>query len=277
MNKYSKSTIKRILKHYVLKVFRITSEKTWYSCFLEEEVIKKYLQQMALKNNFVVDIGASDGVTMSNTYFLYRNNWRGAAIEFTDEKFTKLSIIYKNSPNVNLLKVKATPDNVRYLLKSCFTPLDFSLLSLDIDSYDYYVLDAILVEYRPSLICVEINEKIPPPIKFTVFYDPNHIWAKDHFYGQSISQLYSLCKKYEYDLVELHYCNAFLIPKEINKNKPLTPEEAYDKGYRYKVDRKKKFPWNSDMESVLEMPPEKTVEFIKEKFGKYEGRYLIKY
>ena len=54
-----------------------------------------------------------------------------------------------------------------------------------------------LSDYRPRLICSEINEKIPPPIKFTVKYSPNHYWQGDHFYGQSISQLYKLCKKYK--------------------------------------------------------------------------------
>ena len=42
-------------------------------------------------------------------------------------------------------------------------------------------------------ICAEINEMIPPPIKFAVRYDPSYRWQGSHFFGQSLSQLHELC------------------------------------------------------------------------------------
>ncbi len=102
---------------------------------------------------------------------------------------------------------------------------------IDIDGYDYFVLDELLSSFRPAIICAEINEVIPPPIKFTVKLHPSYVWGENHFLGQSICQLSLLCKKYDYILVELHYNNAFLVPKELNPFTPLTPEDAYIKGY----------------------------------------------
>ena len=65
--------------------------------------------------------------------------------------------------------------------------------------------------------------------------------------------MYELCKKYQYAIVELYYNSTFLIPSEINKNASLKPKEAYDTGYKNRIDRKEKFPWNKDMEELLHM------------------------
>lgn len=97
----------------------------------------------------------------------------------------------------------------------------------------------------------------------------------DHFFGQSISKCYELCVKYGYDIVELHYNNLFLIPNEMNKHNRLSPEQAYKIGYKNKNDRKEKFPWNSDMEDLLDMSKDGAVEFLKNKFKKYDGKYIL--
>ncbi|MBT4447590.1 MAG: hypothetical protein HOD06_02510 [Candidatus Komeilibacteria bacterium] len=264
------------VKYFIKKIRHHFPQLSPSSNLGEEKVIKKYLKYIKRKDNYCVDIAASDGMTQSNTLFLYKKNWGGLAVEFDSKKFAILSSHYKKFPNVTLMKVKVTPDNVLAILKSSSTPKNFTFLNLDIDSYDYFVLDKLLSDYRPRLICSEINEKIPPPIKFTVKYSPNHYWQGDHFYGQSISQLYKLCRKYKYKLVALHYCNAFLMPQEITGPQNLSPRLAYDDGYRNKVDRKKKFPWNKDMEELQHMPTKKGIDFINNKFSEYQRTYVCR-
>ena len=42
--------------------------------------------------------------------------------------------------------------------------------------------------FRPKVISMEINEKIPPPIYFAAKFNENDKWEKDdHFYGCSIT------------------------------------------------------------------------------------------
>lgn len=246
------------------------------SSFLDEEnIIKKYLDHLDLKNKYCVDMAASDGISSSNTYSLFKEGWDGIAVELDSTKFAMLAIAYREFQNVNLIKTKILPDNVSSILKSCMCPKEFSLLNLDIDGYDFFVLDKLLNDFRPSIICVEINENIPPPIKFTVKYDTNHFWSGDHFHGQSISQCYELCKKYNYEIVELHYNNLFIMPQEVNQFEPLSPEKAYEIGYMNKVDRKEKFPWNSDMEDLLTMKKEDAIQFVRSKFHKYNGKFIV--
>ncbi|MFW9877878.1 MAG: hypothetical protein ACFFG0_32760 [Candidatus Thorarchaeota archaeon] len=246
-----------------------------YSHLDEQDIINNYLNKIDLKNKYCVDIGASDGISMSNTFALFKIGWKGVVVECDGEKFLKLASTYKKFTSVNLNKNKISPNNVVNFLKANNAPINFSFLSLDIDGYDYFVLKKILGSFRPCLLCVEINEKIPPPLKFTVKYDPNYTWVTDHFYGQSISQLYELTNKHNYDLVELHYNSAFLIPKEINSGRPLTPKEAYKEGYLEQPDRKEKFPWNNDMEDLLHLPPTEALKFVNKYFEKYKGKFTL--
>ncbi|MFA6918687.1 MAG: hypothetical protein WC244_01050 [Patescibacteria group bacterium] len=140
--------------------------KTTHSAFDEEIIIKKYLDNLPLENNYCVDIAASDGITMSNTYSFFKNTWQGMAVEYNPIKFAELANSYRKFSNVSLLKVKVIPENILSVLGACLCPKDFAFLSFDIDSYDYFVLEKLLSEFRPRLICTEINENIPPPYKF---------------------------------------------------------------------------------------------------------------
>ena len=211
---------------------------------------------------------------MSNTYALFRQGWEGLAVEYDPRAFASLAGSYRRFPRVQLARCKVNPENINGLLKAYQLPRNFAFLNLDIDGYDYFVLEQLLKEFRPSLICAEINEKIPPPVKFTVKWDPTYSWRGDHFYGQSLSQLYSLCPVFGYALVELHYNNAFLVPSEFDCLQPITPEEGYRRGYLDQPDRMERFPWNANVESLLKLSPEEAVAFIDRFFSDRKGQYL---
>lgn len=239
----------------------------------EEPVIRKYLDALPLANRFCVDIAAQDGIGGSQTLALFKQGWSGIAVEGDPAMFAILSRFYAAFPDVSLVRTKVTPSNVEALLHSGECPRDFAFLSLDIDSYDYFVLAAILRSFRPALMCVEINEIVPPPLRFTVRYDPNLGWEGNHFQGQSIAQCHQLCAGHGYDIVELHYNNLLLVPRELNFKPGLSPEEAYLNGYLHRADRKAKFPWNADVEAVLTMPRDEAIRFLDAHFAAYRGRY----
>jgi len=223
-----------------------------------------------------VDIGAGDGISGSNTAKLALNHWQRLALEGDSNKVSKASQIYQRMNNIKIVESKITPLNVCGLLKTYDIPKDFGVLSLDIDSYNYFVLESLLNNFRPSLIIVEINEKIPPPLEFTVLYHPDHSWDNNHFYGQSISQLEKLCSAQNYAIVTLEYNNAFLVAKEKYQGIPLTAREAYEQGYQYRKDRAVKFPWNQDMEILLISKPDDNAKFLNERFAAYRGKYILR-
>jgi hypothetical protein len=279
----SKTIFKQLLRASNLnfkqfKQIQNFNKQSKFSSFNEEQVISNFLKQIDIKHNFFVDIGAANGVSWSNTCLLAMQGWKGLSVEYNSEEFAELAEEYKCFSGINLSRCMVTPDNVVSLLNTNQVPREFGVLSLDIDSYDYYVLEEILKAYRPCIICTEVNHIIPPPIKFTVKWDPKYNWNnQDNCHGQSLSQLNFLATKYDYGIAHLEFNNAFLIPQkisEINKIPLLSPEEAFQKGFLERCDRAKKFPYGKDLEAVYGLSPEEAFSFINKAFAKHEGKYI---
>jgi hypothetical protein len=243
------------------------------SLFDEDRILDEVLQDIDVRK-VCVDIGASDGRTMSNSLRLYDAGWSGLAAELDPEKFVALAQAHAGNPEVGLARVRVTPANVASLLRGAGVPEDFGVLSLDIDGYDFHVLDALLQAFRPSVICAEINEKIPPPLLFSVRYADDYAWDTGHFYGQSINQVAVLCERYGYSIARLEYNNVFLVVNAV-ATVSLTAEAAYAAGYADRADRHDKMPWNADMEPLQSLAPAEAVAFLRERFAAYDGRYEL--
>lgn len=218
-----------------------------FTCYDEQNITKNIFKKIPkeLCGKVCVDIGASDGVTFSNSYFLFRDGWSGVAVEPDPELFFSLSHYTKEFVNVNCIKMFVNPTNIIDMLKTCNIPENFDFLSLDIDSYDYYVLEKIFEKYKPKVICTEINELFPPPIRFAMKFPMDENCK--HF-GQSISMLYDLLNKNDYSIIHLEYNNVFAIKKELlcyTDYKELTDFEAYENGLKNRKDWILKLPWNA--------------------------------
>jgi len=239
----------------------------------------KLISLLNLEKGFVVDIAASDGVTQSCTLGFFKDpNWSGLAVEMDPIKFSKLAFVYADLTNTKLARCRVIPRNVSSLLRGFEVPTDFTLLNLDIDSYDLFIIEEILkAEFRPKIISMEINEKFPPPIFFTVNYDEDHFWQMDHFFGCSLTAASAVVKPYGYVLESLQYNNAMFVLADIAKGliEDMDVEQAYKVGYRNKSDRNLHFPWNRDVNCLLDFSPEESLKFIDNYFNKYKGKYNL--
>jgi hypothetical protein len=255
---------------------RLFRKKAGFSLFAEDRILAKYIAELLPPGHdrTVVDIGAGDGVRWSNTYALFRSGWRGVGFESDPRKFRKLARAYRHYAGVSASSDRVTPETVAPLLESFGVESDFSVLSLDIDGNDYWVLKAILAAFRPRLIVTEINEKIPPPIRFIAKYDPD-FQLRHHFYGFSIMSLADLCGQHDYEILELEYNNAFLAPKELSGVSPLDPATTYRRGYLDRADRKDKFALNFDLEAVQSLNAEEAMKFLNDFYVKERGKYYL--
>lgn len=255
---------------------KLAGKNGHFSNFGEQEIIEKYIDQLQIagQSKTVVDIGAGDGIRQSNTYSLFSNGWSGVGIEYDSRKAARMANAYKFYPNASACRFQVTPFNIENLLRAYSFEPSFGVLSLDIDGFDYWVLDSILSSFRPRLIVSEYNEKIPPPIKFVVDYTPDFT-LQYHFFGYSLSKLKDLLVKYDYVLLEIEYNNVFLAPAEIAGKYSVEVEQAYRQGYLERPDRKEKFRSNEDMEILYNLSPEEGVKFLNEFFTKYAGKYQI--
>jgi len=237
------------------------------------------LSTLGIDKGFFVDIAASDGVAGSCTKPLLENGWGGLAFEMDPDYFSQLSFTWADFPAAKLARTRVIPRNVGVLLRGFEVPADFDFLNLDIDSYDLKVLEAMLAEdFRPKLISMEINEKIPPPVYFTVLFDENHYWRLDHFFGCSLAAAASSLKKSGYILESLQYNNAMFIRSDVASGffADRDVEEAYNSGYRDKEDRHTLFRHNRNTEEVFSLTPQEIVGFYNNMFAKYKGLYELR-
>jgi len=245
----------------------------------EWDALKRYLDLLQITSGQVVDVAASDGVSQSCTLPLFRSaQWSGLAVEMDPEKFARLAYIYADLENCRLARCRVTPENIIHLLRGNEIATDFEVLNLDIDSYDLFVIDEILKRgFRPMIISMEINEKFPPSLYFTVLYEPSHSWQGDHFFGCSAAAAMQTVVPFGYILASIEFNNAIFIRSDLalGKIEGLPLATAYDRGYRNRPNRTKLFPWNADVDAALDMRPRESLSFFSKHFEKYQGKFEL--
>ncbi|MBV9928809.1 MAG: hypothetical protein JOZ96_27585 [Acidobacteria bacterium] len=275
MSKKAQRYLNRLGLH--LERARQRLRRSGFSNFDEERMLAGFVARLVREEaaRVAVDVGAGDGIRGSNTYALFLQGWRGVGFEGDEKRARRLARAYKSLEGVGARHALVNPDNVVSLLRAEGVPRDFGVLSLDIDSYDYWVLDAVLKKYRPRVVVTELNEKIPPPVLFRVRFDPE-FRLQHHFFGYSIASLEELCARHDYALLALEYNNAFIAPRELVGDLPvLDAETAYRRGYLERSDRRERFPRNHDMEALHALTPADSVAFIKNFFARHEGKYEV--
>ena len=200
------------------------SGKLRFTTFHDEHlIIASALKSISVRPEdcFFVDIGAGDGIDMSNTFLLAEQEAKGIALEFNPSKFSMMAVTYRALPNIQLARVPVTPRNVVALLEGLGCPKEVTLLNLDIDSYDYDVLESILLSFSFRFLCLEINPIFPFDIEFKVNF-PATEWAGDTFHGMSLSMAYRLLRDNGYEITHLDRSFLFATRKDAVAN-PLQP------------------------------------------------------
>jgi len=242
----------------------------------EQSILAKYIETLLPSDRprTVVDIGAGNGVRWSNSYALLLAGWKALGVEADAQKFALLSKVYGKFPAAHASNSLASPDNICTLLRNFDIEEDFGVLCVDIDGNDYWVLDAILTKFRPGLVVTEINENIPPPLRFVVKFDPD-FQLRHHFYGYSIAALEDLCQQHNYGILELEYNNAFLAPRELRGAQFRDAASVYREGYLDRPERRERFASNIDMEPLYSLSPEEGIQFLREFYASDEGNYYL--
>ena len=210
-----------------------------YSQNGEQAHILHYIDTIGLKTGHLVDLGAGDGRTMSNTRALIERGWTGD--------------LYDGDPK-GAKDVKQAWITAAYSFAYANFPIKCDFLNIDLDGNDYYVLRSFLgdVEFqnkwstgpRPALIVAEINPIFERNEAKVMPYNEAHVWKGDTYYGMSLAACEHLAAQYGYTMAYLHAgINAFLLRNDHAKAHPelIRPIE-----YVVKHDHKPhdpKLPW----------------------------------
>lgn len=162
-----------------------------YSQYGEEAFIDFIFKNIGVKSKHFVDIGANDGVWFSNTRNLINLGWKGLMIDGGHE-------------NELVKKHFVTKENIIDLLDLYNTPIEFDLLSLDIDGNDYWVLQEILSKYKPRVIISEYNAELPIGESKTIEYDPKFTFKSDIYYGYTFEAGKKLAEANGYKIIHQH-------------------------------------------------------------------------
>ncbi len=177
----------------------------------EDGVIAKVLEVVGAREGWCVEFGAWDGKHLSNTYSLIADKGFAAVlIEGSAKRFRALTETFRNNPKVipiNAFVGFGVDDNLDAILAKTAIPVDFDVLSIDIDGNDYHVWKAVS-RYRPKLVVIEYNPTVPSAVEFVQRAD----MSVNH--GSSIRSMALLAKEKGYELVAATDYNCFFVKAE---------------------------------------------------------------
>lgn len=190
--------------------------KQAYSQNGEDGIIKEIFNRIGTTNKFFIEFGLQDGLE-SNTAYLLLNNWNGLWIEADKKYFTSIRKNFKEAIDTEQLKVKnsfITPENIETIFEEFNVPKNPDLLSIDIDSTDYWVWKAIK-KYNPRLLIMEYNATFFPPTVWIAKKNQS-VWKGDTNFGASLQALHDLNKSKNYILIGCDFSgnNAFFIRED---------------------------------------------------------------
>jgi len=196
------SILKLFLKRK--KIEDITKfEQKIYSQNGEDGILQAIFEKIGTTNTFCVEFGVEDGTECNTRYLIEKKGWQFLHMDCAE-----------NLP-LSIKKEKITAENVNALFKKYNVPNEFDLLSIDIDSNDYWIWKAI--QYSPRVVLVEYNAVIPSDQSKTVVYNPNARWDGTDYFGASLLALVKLGNSKGYTLIGCESCgvNAFFVRDEL--------------------------------------------------------------
>jgi len=174
----------------------------------EDIVIDFIISKIGVTNRFFIDIGAGayGTGTMSNTRQLVEHGWNGLSFDMDAH----------GNGNDNIIQEFVTPFNIVSLLKKHNCPAEPDFINIDIDGHDYDVLDRVLSEYKPRLVCSEYNATLPVLSKIKLAYEEGYLWKETNKYGYSFGAGLYLFDKHGYSVVMNHVnSNLFALRNDL--------------------------------------------------------------
>jgi len=152
--------IKEHRSHYLRYAKNIFSQNG------EDGVIEELFKDLDISGGVVCEFGAWDGIWLSNIANLYlkNENYQAILIESDGNRCGECLELLKNYDNVEVYNCmvsydkdsETSLDNILKLSDWDLSPDNFSLLSIDIDSSDYYVFES-LERYSPKVVVIETS------------------------------------------------------------------------------------------------------------------------
>jgi hypothetical protein len=193
-------------------------EQRIYSQNGEDGILKIIFDKIGTTNKFCAEFGVGDGTECNTRYLIEKCGWDFLQMDCGD-----------NLPKT-IKKEFVTAENINPLFKKYNVPMELDLLSIDIDSNDYWVWKS-LSGYSPRVVAIEYNSYFPPTEAKVVKYEPFGKPKSPTCFGASLPAMEKLGKSKGYTLIasDNRGVNAFFVRSDLVKDhfaiKPV--EEIY--------------------------------------------------
>ena len=189
--------------------------------------------KVGVTNRTFVEIGVEAGRECNTANLSINFGWQGTILD-ANKEWIESAKIYYHGKKVKPVHCFVTAENINGLLMDNNFQGEIDLLSIDIDSNDYWVWRAITA-IKPRVVVVEYNSALglrPIAMKYNPNFHYQKVYKKNPLYfGASLSALAKLSKEMGYILVgcDCYGHDAFFVRKDAAERKfiELSPEEAF--------------------------------------------------
>ncbi len=213
-----------------LSEFRVFSQSG------QDGIIEEIFRRIGNAGRVFVEFGvAAGGGFENNTTYLLAKGWSGHWIEADPagcDRIERQMSAFIQRGSLQLLRERVTVENIASLFERLHVPEEFDLLSIDIDSHDYWVWKA-LRRYRPRLVVIEYNPFLPSSAHWVLPYDVHRSWDMDIEFGASLKAFEDLGRDLGYSLVgcDITGSDAFLVRNDLIGDQfcqPFTADNHYE-------------------------------------------------
>jgi hypothetical protein len=205
----------------------------------EDGVLLNLFSRIGATSRRFLEFGCGTGLECNSANLALGFGWSGLLLDANTTHVTKARTFFDDhlGPDRARVSVRAgfvTPENINELLGEV-TPegRDVDLLSIDVDSIDYWIWHAV-EGFRPRVVVCEYNPSFGPTRSVTVTsragFDPFTMHPSGYYHGASLTALHKLATAREYQLIgcESAGANAFFVRRDCANGLPdLRPEQCY--------------------------------------------------
>lgn len=201
----------------------------------EDGIILALFEAVGVSTRRFVEIG-SGGSGGNSAVLAYELGWSGLMVDASEPAVRAATQTFAFNRGVTVMKKRVSVPTINRLLEKsgCAGEVDF--MSIDVDSIDYWLLDAITVTQARVLV-MEYNAYFGSERALTVPDAPRPSGAPKAYLGASLAALDKCARRKGYRLVlcEDAGVNAFFVRDGLAPQLPtLTPQQAF----RPKVNRR---------------------------------------
>jgi len=192
----------------------------------QDGVIDFIIENIEIRNNYCIEFGFDstrwEDCLPNTKHLVQKRKWDHLLIDGNCQ-----------NPEINLHQHFITSNNICDLFKQHGVPKEPGFVSIDLDSTDIWVTDAMLENYRPSFFCVEFNPNFPIDVAMAFPNDSDEFWQFDRVMGSSLKALRMMANKHGYSLAyagcysTAKHHDAFFIRNDLIESSHVPPLEAF--------------------------------------------------